>query len=47
VTFLERVANDVGLFLAPMEMPADGRHHVGTTPWTAFPHGVGLDVLVE
>jgi hypothetical protein len=47
VTFLEEVANDVGLLLSPMELPADRGQHVGASLWATLPQGVGIDVLVE
>ncbi|MFN8860521.1 MAG: hypothetical protein ACK5ZR_09430 [Gemmatimonadaceae bacterium] len=47
MTFLEEVANDVGLLLSPMELPADRGQHVGASLWATLPQGVGIDVLVE
>jgi hypothetical protein len=44
---LEQVANDVGLLLSPMEMPADRGHHLGAILRTTLPQRVGLDVVVE
>ena len=45
--FLEQVLDKRRLLLAPMQMAAQGGHHLSSVGRSALAQGVGLDVLVE